>query len=203
MDARPFAIGTVLGGITVFVTGFVLFALPPLADFYLYAMTAGSATGVPRETPLVWAVFLGSLSYGVLVTLAIGSLYRHRGHSGRDQGWRRRRFPAVVHSELHAVRDQQRGQCHDNDPRLAAGSGAWRGSGGHRCDRAWPSQHDSGCCWRDERTADDRLESSASAEPRRSSDRSDREELAFDMAFVATVSAARCEEMDELPIGVR
>ena len=52
---------------------FSLFALPPLHDFYLYAMNASSATGVARESPLVSAVFVAALSYGALVTLAIGS----------------------------------------------------------------------------------------------------------------------------------
>ena len=73
MGAKPFVIGTAVGGTTVFIAGFLLFALAPLSDFYVYAMTSGSATGVPRESPLVWAVFLGALSYGALVTLAIGS----------------------------------------------------------------------------------------------------------------------------------
>lgn len=73
MDAKHFAIGTVVGGLTVFASGVLLFAVPPFSDFYLYAMNAGSATGVPRESPLLWAVFLGALSYGALVTLAIGS----------------------------------------------------------------------------------------------------------------------------------
>ena len=73
MDAKPLVIGTAVGGATVFVTGSLLFALPPISDFYLYAMTSGSATGVPRESPLMWAAFLGALSYGALVTLAIGS----------------------------------------------------------------------------------------------------------------------------------
>jgi hypothetical protein len=73
MDAKPFVIGTAVGGCTIFVSGFLLFAVPPFSNFYLYAMNAGSATGVPRESPLVWAVFLGALSYGALVTLAIGT----------------------------------------------------------------------------------------------------------------------------------
>ena len=73
MDAKPFVIGTAVGGTTVFVTGSALFALAPLSDFYVYAMNSGSATGVSRESPLMWAVLLGALSYGALVTLAIGS----------------------------------------------------------------------------------------------------------------------------------
>lgn len=73
MDAKSFVIGTGVGGSAVFITGSALFALPPLSDFYVYAMNSGSATGVSRESPLAWAVLLGALSYGALVTLAIGS----------------------------------------------------------------------------------------------------------------------------------
>jgi len=73
MDTKRFVIGTVVGAITVLAIGFSLFALPPLLDFYLYAMNAGSAIGVARESPLVWAVFVGALSYGALITLAVGT----------------------------------------------------------------------------------------------------------------------------------
>ena len=71
MDMKRFVIGTAVGASTVLAIGFSLFALPPLRDFYLYAMNAGSATGVARDSPLVWAVFVGALSYGALITLAI------------------------------------------------------------------------------------------------------------------------------------
>lgn len=53
-------------------TGYVMF-WTVLGNFYAYALKAGSATGVPRESPLVWAVALGALSYSALVTLAIGN----------------------------------------------------------------------------------------------------------------------------------
>jgi hypothetical protein len=79
MDAKSLATGTVVGGTTVFITGLLLFALPPISDFYVYAMDAGSATGVSRESPLVWAALLGALSYGALVTLAIGRGTRPTG----------------------------------------------------------------------------------------------------------------------------
>lgn len=73
MDTRRFVIGTAVGTTTVLAIGYSLFALPPLRHFYLYALTAGTATGVARESPLLWAVVVGALSYGALVTLAIGS----------------------------------------------------------------------------------------------------------------------------------
>jgi len=53
-------------------TGYLMFWIA-LGDFYAYALRSGAATGVPRESPLVWAVALGALSYGALLTLAIGN----------------------------------------------------------------------------------------------------------------------------------
>jgi hypothetical protein len=76
METKPFLIGTVVAGIAVFIAGFLFFAVPPLSGFYQYAMTAGAATGVMRESPRWWAVFAGALAYGALVTLAIGSRTR-------------------------------------------------------------------------------------------------------------------------------
>jgi hypothetical protein len=70
MDFRRLAMGTVIGGITLFVLGYLIFDLGA-ASFY--AANAGSATGVAREPQLIWAVALGSLSYAALITLAIGS----------------------------------------------------------------------------------------------------------------------------------
>jgi hypothetical protein len=70
MDTKRFLIGTLVGGITMYVFGYLIFTLA-FADFY--AANAGSATGVLRENPLFWAVALGHLALAALVTLAIGS----------------------------------------------------------------------------------------------------------------------------------
>lgn len=72
MTARDLAAGTVVGAVTLSATGYVMF-WTVLGNFYAYALGAGSATGVPRESPLIWAVALGALSYGALLTLAIGN----------------------------------------------------------------------------------------------------------------------------------
>jgi hypothetical protein len=72
MTARQLATGTVVGAVALSATGYVMF-WTVLGNFYAYALSAGSATGVPREPPLIWAVALGALSYGALVTLAIGN----------------------------------------------------------------------------------------------------------------------------------
>jgi hypothetical protein len=73
MGAKRFVIGTLVGGGAVLATGYLIFAMAPFRNFFAYAMNAGSATGVARQPPLVWAVALGALSYSALVTFAIGS----------------------------------------------------------------------------------------------------------------------------------
>ena len=71
MQAKPFVIGTVVGTVTVLAIGYLIFTAA-LGNFYAFAMNAGSATGVAREPQLFWAVALGALSYGALLTLVIG-----------------------------------------------------------------------------------------------------------------------------------
>lgn len=70
MDARRFAMGTVVGAAVLFASGYLLFTTV-LRDFLIYAMNAGSATGVARDPPLLWAVALAELSYAALITMAI------------------------------------------------------------------------------------------------------------------------------------
>ena len=72
MTPKQLATGTIVGAVCLCASGYLIFGMI-LGNFYAYALTAGSAMGVPRETPLVWAVALGALPYGALVTLAIGS----------------------------------------------------------------------------------------------------------------------------------
>ena len=72
MTGKQVATGTVVGAVSLSATGYVIFGMI-FRDFYASALGAGSATGVPRESPLVWAVALGALSYSALLTLAIGS----------------------------------------------------------------------------------------------------------------------------------
>jgi hypothetical protein len=72
MEAKRFFAGTIVGGITVCVTGYLLFSLPPISAFYLQTLKSADAGAVAREGPLLWAVGAGALSYGALVTWAIG-----------------------------------------------------------------------------------------------------------------------------------
>jgi hypothetical protein len=70
MTLKRFVIGSIVGGVTVLATGYLMFATA-LRGFSSYALSAGSATGVQREPVLLWAVALGAIAYGALLTLAI------------------------------------------------------------------------------------------------------------------------------------
>jgi hypothetical protein len=70
MDAKRLVIGTLVGGITMYVVGYLIFEVMFAA---FYAANAGSATGVARDVNLEWAVALGTLAYAALVTFAMGN----------------------------------------------------------------------------------------------------------------------------------
>jgi hypothetical protein len=70
MDTRRILIGSLVGGVAMYVLGYLIFEL---AFGGFYAANVGSATGVARDVYLQWAVALGSLSLAALVTLAIES----------------------------------------------------------------------------------------------------------------------------------
>ena len=53
MATKRLLIGTLVGGITMYLLGYLIRTLA-FADFF--AANMGSATGVARETALVWAV---------------------------------------------------------------------------------------------------------------------------------------------------
>ncbi len=70
MDIKRFIIGTIVGGIALYILGYVMFNLA-FADFF--AANAGSATGVWKDPQVIWAIALGTLSYAALITLALGT----------------------------------------------------------------------------------------------------------------------------------
>ncbi len=69
MNTKNMAIGSVVGAVALYVLGYITWDVI-FADFF--SANAGSATGVWRDTQMMWAVAAGSLSYAVLITLAIG-----------------------------------------------------------------------------------------------------------------------------------
>jgi hypothetical protein len=56
MDTKRILIGTLVGGVAMYVFGYLIFEL---AFGGFYARNVGSATAVLRDTPLQWAVALG------------------------------------------------------------------------------------------------------------------------------------------------
>ncbi len=70
MDIKRLVIGTVAGGIALFILGYVIWNML-FVEFF--AANAGSATGVVKDPQVMWAIAVGTLSYAALITLAIGT----------------------------------------------------------------------------------------------------------------------------------
>ena len=70
MDTKRLVTGTVVGGIVMFVVGYLVYGMA-LMDFF--ATNMGSATGVAREAPVFWALAVGNLAFAALITWAIMS----------------------------------------------------------------------------------------------------------------------------------
>lgn len=68
MNIKRMTIGTIVGGIVLYILGVVIWQML-FADFF--AANAGSATGVAKEMPVVWAIALGSLLYAKLITYVL------------------------------------------------------------------------------------------------------------------------------------
>jgi hypothetical protein len=64
VDTKRLVIGTVVGGITLHVVGYLIYELA-LAGFF--------DANVARDAQLMWAVALGNLALAALVTLAVGT----------------------------------------------------------------------------------------------------------------------------------
>ena len=70
MTTKQQVVGTIAGGIVLYVLGYILFDML-LGDFY--KANAGSATGVSRDPQIVWAVAVGALAYAALMLFALKS----------------------------------------------------------------------------------------------------------------------------------
>jgi hypothetical protein len=68
MNTKQWVVGTVAGAVVLFAVGYVFFELL-LKGFY--ASNSGTATGVYRETQIVWAVAVGALAYAALILYAL------------------------------------------------------------------------------------------------------------------------------------
>lgn len=70
MNIKRLSIGSVVGAITLYLLGMLIWEIL-FADFF--DANSGSAVGVDRDTPIVWALIISSLFYAVLLTLALES----------------------------------------------------------------------------------------------------------------------------------
>lgn len=68
MDMKRLAIGTIVGGITMHIVGYLMFDLA-LVSFYA-ANDAASAT-FHRDVNLQWSIGVGNLAFGALLALCI------------------------------------------------------------------------------------------------------------------------------------
>lgn len=68
MNVKQWVIGTIVGAVVVFGAGWVLFEML-LGDYY--AANAGSATGVDKDPPIMWALVVGALAYAALIIYAM------------------------------------------------------------------------------------------------------------------------------------
>jgi hypothetical protein len=68
MNTKQWVIGTIVGAVVVFATGWVLFEML-LGDYY--AANAGSATGVDKDPPIIWSIAVGALAYAALIIYAM------------------------------------------------------------------------------------------------------------------------------------
>lgn len=78
MTSRQIVAGAV-GGIVLFVMGFLLYGL---AFMGFFEANAGSATGVYKEVPTFWALGLGQLLTGVFLALILGHWPGARSFAG-------------------------------------------------------------------------------------------------------------------------
>jgi len=74
MNTKQLTVGIIVGTIVSMIVGYIIWDVL-VADFF--ASNMGSATGVMRDTQLVWAIVVGTAAYTTLIALAL------RTQSGR------------------------------------------------------------------------------------------------------------------------
>ena len=67
MDMKRLVIGTIVGGVTLHAVGYLIFDVA-IADYYIANRATPSAF---RDVPMQWALALGNLALGTLITLGV------------------------------------------------------------------------------------------------------------------------------------
>ncbi len=70
MNTKRLIIGSLVGLVSLYITGYLIWEVA-LTEFF--DANRGTATGVEREAQVIWSIALGTLFYGVLLTLALES----------------------------------------------------------------------------------------------------------------------------------
>ncbi len=70
MNTKRLIIGSLVGLVSLYIVGYLIWEVV-FTEFF--AANSGSATGVDRDPQIIWAIALGTLFYGVLLTLALES----------------------------------------------------------------------------------------------------------------------------------
>ena len=70
MNAKQLTVGIIVGTLVSMIVGYVIWEVL-VADFF--AANMGSATGVMRDTQLLWAVIIGTAAYTTLIALALNT----------------------------------------------------------------------------------------------------------------------------------
>jgi hypothetical protein len=68
MNMKRLSIGSAVGLVALYILGYLIWQMI-FTDFF--AANSGSAAGVDRESPILWAAVVGTLFYAVLLTLAV------------------------------------------------------------------------------------------------------------------------------------
>lgn len=68
MNIKRMGIGTLVGAVTLYLLGMLIWGVL-FSDFF--DANSGSAVGVDREAPILWAVIVGTLAYAKLLTFGL------------------------------------------------------------------------------------------------------------------------------------
>lgn len=79
MNTNRLLVGTIVGAIALYLTGMIIWEYL-FSDFF--AANSGSAVGVDRDNPILWAVIFGNVLYALLLTIVL----ELRGASGSLAG---------------------------------------------------------------------------------------------------------------------